>query len=239
MRLSLLSVFVAGIIAPALCHPTDVAATDDDDAPAAFFTPARVVEMQWQVEVAPGRVEILNGTIEEAIRAAQDINPEFQFGLDDNDDDEEEDGSGGSIASYNHHPAAALSAGGLIGIASDNDPLPGEMKCYPNEKNAALVKYLTWQAVPHLRKVTGPPPVAGPGPDTCSRVSCSHHAAVFICNDKPEAVTLPSWNYVSRVVQEIAKKCRTVLPFWKLRRAKGDYHENGWYIRVEKVKKKC
>ncbi|KAK7968690.1 hypothetical protein PG988_007763 [Apiospora saccharicola] len=72
-----LSVLV-GIIAPALCYNAD-RINVTDATPETYHEVERIVPTQWEIEVFPGgQNETLSGTIEQAIREAQDHNPEFR-----------------------------------------------------------------------------------------------------------------------------------------------------------------
>ncbi|KAK7941581.1 uncharacterized protein PG986_013968 [Apiospora aurea] len=232
MRLSLLSVLFTGVVAPALGHPLDVVATDDDAAP--ITTPAREVELQWKVEVAPGRVETLIGTIEEVVHTARRINPDFQFGS---------NATNSTITSYHNQEAALLSARKVIdgpGHERDHDNMrPGDLRCYRDAKNGAVRRVLKKEAVPYLDAVQGQP-TAGPGLDNCGRVSCSHRAAVWVCSNSEEMVTISSWHVIAGAVTEIINEC-IVGEGWLFEKTKvnGVYYGDGFYVRVDRSPTKC
>ncbi|KAK8097455.1 hypothetical protein PG984_016594 [Apiospora sp. TS-2023a] len=72
-----LSVLV-GIIAPALCYNAD-RINVTDATPETYHEVERIVPTQWEIEIFPGgENETLSGTIEQAIREAQDRNPAFR-----------------------------------------------------------------------------------------------------------------------------------------------------------------
>lgn len=63
----------------------------------------------------------------------------------------------------------------------DNAPNAVICAIFDKPEGRAFVQYLM-QGLQYLRSIPGQPTL-GPGPGTCSRVSCSYDSAIYWCND--------------------------------------------------------
>lgn len=113
-----------------------------------------VVDMQWEIEVFPGRVEILNGTIQEAYRQAKEMNPEFDPEL------------------PLPEASRALEARGLQRRST--------VKCggWPTGYFQTLYRVIQLDIRPRKGIARNPP-----GPGACSRPGCDRSGTVWWCND--------------------------------------------------------
>lgn len=110
--------------------------------------------MQWEVEVTPGHMELLNGTIQEAYEQARQINPDFT------PPGSGKDTAEGIVVRGQHEKRGHVTCGGF--------------------KTGVVVP--TLDGVRYLRRITGKPHNQ-PGPRYCTRVSCSWKSAIWWCND--------------------------------------------------------
>ncbi|KHO01298.1 uncharacterized protein MAM_00299 [Metarhizium album ARSEF 1941] len=62
------------------------------------------------------------------------------------------------------------------------------------------------EGINYLRGVPAAPR-NGPGPGNCGRVSCSHNAAIWWCNDNLTPKTLDSWDQIANSAQHIVNTC--------------------------------
>lgn len=113
-----------------------------------------IVPLSWQIEVSPGQVEVLNGTVEEVIAQAVAINPAFKLP--------------GRVPT----PARAAKPRSLYRRA--------QVK-FCNNFGSARVSAIA-EGADRLHGLSGAPTL-GPGPGQCSRVSCSYNSAIYWCND--------------------------------------------------------
>jgi hypothetical protein len=111
------------------------------------------VPIQWEIEVAPGQIARLNGTVQEVYAQALQINPNFKL----------------KTPSTPARPRRAL-AHQRSKVEDCNYP-------YPLAEASKI-----HDGVEYLRGVPGKP-VEGPGPTACGRVSCSWKSAIWWCND--------------------------------------------------------
>ncbi|PWI65035.1 hypothetical protein PCL_07447 [Purpureocillium lilacinum] len=70
----------------------------------------------------------------------------------------------------------------------------------------SVTKYGFEQAVKYLEDL-GSQPRMDAGPASCSRVSCSHWTAVFLCNDAKASKTLESWTVVANALKALRDRC--------------------------------
>ncbi|KAK3322866.1 hypothetical protein B0H66DRAFT_216165 [Apodospora peruviana] len=116
-----------------------------------------VVDIEWDIEVAPGQREILNGTVQEVYAQAVELNPNFKIN--------------NPVALPSNEVERALSTRSRIDrrwVNCNNWPLAERSRLQ--------------EGINYLRGVGGRP-TNGPGPGNCGRVSCSWHAAIWWCND--------------------------------------------------------
>jgi hypothetical protein len=112
--------------------------------------------MQWEVEVAPGQVEVLNGTVQEVYAQAVQINPDFKLEATRASTNTPERGS--------HDKRDWVTCSGAdIG---------------PRDAYRDRIQ----QGIDYLSGISGRPHIA-PGPFYCSRVSCSWGSAIYWCNE--------------------------------------------------------
>lgn len=112
-----------------------------------------VEEFSWSIEVAPGQVEVLKGTIEEVYGQAAQINPNFR-------------------APSNGPTTSQLKDRSL----SKRNVICGNFPAADKGRIQQGINYLN-------NLPAGGRPTNGPGPGNCGRVSCSYNAAIWWCND--------------------------------------------------------
>lgn len=110
----------------------------------------------WEIEVAPGQTEALNGTIQEVYSRALAINPNFP-----------------------RVPAASSVQGLETAGLAENLKRSTTIKCgnWPSADRGRI-----HEGIAYLRALTAAPRMP-PGPGACYRVSCSYGAAIYWCND--------------------------------------------------------
>ncbi len=112
---------------------------------------------QWDFEVAPGRIERLNGTIEEVILKARAINPDYKL----------PEPPAGPEPDPRRHARDVQKRGQVKNCLWSWDLADTER-----------IK----QGANYLRGLSGTA-VMGPGPGRCFRVSCSYKSGITWCND--------------------------------------------------------
>ncbi|KAK8047663.1 hypothetical protein PG996_015727 [Apiospora saccharicola] len=137
-----------------------------------------VEEIQWHLEVSPGRVELLNGTAQEVIALAKQMNPEFVVPYQTDDPQE---------------------ATTMIQIQRNR------FLCDIFEGMKAD-RFRIQKGIKHLKGLKGGP-TQGPGPSNCGQVSCSHNSAIWICNDAPYTHYFDSWNWIADSAWAIVQTC--------------------------------
>lgn len=122
-----------------------------------------IVPLDWEIEVSPGKIATLNGTVQEVIAQAQAINPGFALQ---------------EVGPKPAPEAAKLRRGGSL---SRRGPLSrrGVDFCL-NFGNADVDAIL--EGVDYLHRLGGSANMRA-GPRVCSRVSCSWNSAIYLCND--------------------------------------------------------
>lgn len=110
----------------------------------------------WEVEVAPGQTEVLNGTVQEVYARALAINPNFQ-----------------------RVPAVARSSVQKLETARLAEKRGSVVKCgnWPSAERRHI-----HADIAYLRALTAAPRMPL-GPGACYRVSCSYDSAIYWCND--------------------------------------------------------
>lgn len=112
-----------------------------------------IVPLDWEVEVSPGKIATLNGTVQEVIAQAQAINPGF------------------ALQEIGPEPVKKRRRG----------PLSRREVKFCNNFGAADVGAIL-EGVSYLRRLGGSANMKA-GPRVCSRVSCSYDSAIYLCND--------------------------------------------------------
>ncbi|KAK3897422.1 hypothetical protein C8A05DRAFT_39028 [Staphylotrichum tortipilum] len=147
--------------------------------------PGYVVEtLEWDVPVAPGQVEVLNGTIQEVFAQALQINPDFKLQQD----------TGASTAAKR---------GGLEQHEKRTTVLCGNWPLANKGRIEEGIRYL---------RVVPAAPRNGPGPGACGRVSCSYNSAIWWCNDNTTPKTLESWDWIANSAGFIIQNCAPAVP---------------------------
>ncbi|KAK1832316.1 hypothetical protein QBC39DRAFT_73368 [Podospora conica] len=190
MRPSILALFLS---AAAHAHASDLAARD----PMEGYT---IVPASFEIEVAPGQVETLTGTVQEVVAKAKAINPNFVL-------PPAAESPGSSDAPLSRVKRALLDRRGEVKFCWNSDAF-------------------WWAEVPHiysglqyLRSLHKGKVTLGAGPRVCSRVSCSYNTAIMLCNDNNHALTLNGgWDSVANSAQTIMNVCG----IWR------DNNDNRW-----------
>ncbi|KAK0657741.1 hypothetical protein B0T16DRAFT_316009 [Cercophora newfieldiana] len=139
-----------------------------------------LVPMAFELEVSLGRVEVFNGTVQEAIAQAQALNPDFQL------------------------PELSLPEQEPLN-APERRELQRRVQvkfCYnwDGAERAAI-----YQGIYYLRSLSGTPTL-GPGPGKCARVSCSYNSAIIWCNDNTVSKTI-TWDGMANSAKRITEIC--------------------------------
>ncbi|KAK3326142.1 hypothetical protein B0H66DRAFT_616987 [Apodospora peruviana] len=145
-----------------------------------------MVDMSWAIEVAPGRVEILNGTVQEVVAQATEINPGFLT-------DE-------LLAFPPAFPPAPAPA-----PAGKRRLLQRRTVKSCNSESRYADGFAIIEGVNYLRRVPGKPTL-GPGPGECARVSCSKDSAIYWCNNSTDVKTV-TWEAVANSAKYITDVC--------------------------------
>jgi hypothetical protein len=103
----------------------------------------------------------LNGTVQEVRAHLLELNPNY-------------DTEFAAAANKSEVPA-------VVPRGSDNPPNVVICNVFDKPEGRAFVEYLM-EGLRYLRSISGQPTL-GPGPGTCSRVSCSYDSAIYWCND--------------------------------------------------------
>ncbi|KAK8135301.1 hypothetical protein PG984_003241 [Apiospora sp. TS-2023a] len=151
-----------------------------------------VEEIQWNIEVAPGRMERLNGTAQEVVALAKQINPDFVV--------PKADPQEAAATAIQRRAAAAGTGNSTAVLAKRNHFL-----CDIFEGGKAIYTYVINDAI-YLQGLQGGP-TQGPGPSNCGRVSCEHASSVWICNDAPYTHYFDSWRWIANSVWGILHEC--------------------------------
>lgn len=107
----------------------------------------------WEIEVAPGKTEVLNGTVQEIYSRALAINPNFQ------------------------QVPTARSIQELETSLVEKRATTVKCGNWPSAERRRI-----HEGIAYLRTLTAAPRMP-PGPGACFRVSCSYGAAIYWCND--------------------------------------------------------
>ncbi|KAL4784895.1 hypothetical protein BJX76DRAFT_356632 [Aspergillus varians] len=116
-------------------------------------------------------------------------------------------------------------------LASDFDAI--SIRC---ESKKGDVEYL--QALPRIGYLydVGGKPVNGPGPGTCTRVSCAYNTGVVWCNDSRKKKVLNSFADIANGAMAVLGKCAKS-EFGHERRVMGQaFHRDNWNVIVRKEK---
>lgn len=119
------------------------------------------MDIEWNLEVFPGQPMALNGTIQEAVAQAVQINPEYKTVNDSN---------------------AARDVGKLQKRKYTN--WDGRPNCNPDPTWGWANWDWIHNGAQYLDNIhDGSRPGEGPGPGKCGRVSCAWSSAIYWCND--------------------------------------------------------
>jgi len=140
-------------------------------APIANYT---VTELTWSLEVdpknKPGVKTLFNGTIENAVAQAIKVNPNFL------------EHQGIKLDHHGVKPADLTESTGAdpADLTAKKFEEPPKWFCHGKW---GLAKFSAIRdGVDYLNGLSGEPHL-GPGPASCSRVSCSYQSAIWWCND--------------------------------------------------------
>ncbi|OAQ65141.1 hypothetical protein VFPPC_14002 [Pochonia chlamydosporia 170] len=143
----------------------------------------KVVDLSWEVEVFPGKVENFTGTVEQVHHEVTTLNPQWEPPTINIDVE-----SSTNEKRYTNWNAINCGAG------------PWGWRPCKSIKIQDGINY--------LRGLSGRPS-NGPGPGACGRVSCSWNAAIWWCNDNRQTQTLYSWRDIADGAQLTLWKCQT------------------------------
>ncbi|KAK8133561.1 hypothetical protein PG984_005573 [Apiospora sp. TS-2023a] len=136
-----------------------------------------VETLQWEIAVAPGQTEILNGTVQEVHHQVLQINPEYRF--------------------------RALPEKDLSMREAQTKTPDDRIICFPDRTD----KPRAFQAgFVYLRGIDGTP-TNGHGPGNCGRVSCSGNSAIWWCNDNETPKTLDNWAMIADAAERQVYHC--------------------------------
>ncbi|KAK4160029.1 hypothetical protein QBC43DRAFT_338541 [Cladorrhinum sp. PSN259] len=148
----------------------------------------KTVEMSWEVEIAPGGpTMIMNGTVQQVHAQLLQVNPNYDS----------------DFAQITAARKAAAAAATITTRVLKRDP---HTDCDIYDITESALKFRILEGVDYLHHVRGQP-FLGPGPRTCSRVSCSYGSAILWCNDSPDTKTLPSFDIIADAANEIVTNC--------------------------------
>ncbi|KAG6021171.1 hypothetical protein E4U19_002740 [Claviceps sp. Clav32 group G5] len=82
---------------------------------------------------------------------------------------------------------------------------PMEIRCKLHQWSSASTKEIQ-DGIDYLSKIKKKPEL-GPGPDKCSRVSCSYGASIWLCNDSRRNLDVNSFQYIARSGRAIIEEC--------------------------------
>lgn len=122
-----------------------------------------IVPIDWEIEVSPGKIATLNGTVQEVIAQAQAINPGF------------------ALQGVSPKPASAAAKLRRRGQQSRRGPLSRRGVDFCNHFGNADVDAIL-EGVDYLHRLGGSANMKA-GPRVCSRISCSYNSAIYACND--------------------------------------------------------
>ncbi|KAL2847407.1 hypothetical protein BJX68DRAFT_268275 [Aspergillus pseudodeflectus] len=187
-----------------------------------------LVDLAWDVELFPGGPHVLfNGTVQEVYEQLIELNPDFTIDLSDLfDEDEDDDVDEHSSTILTPTPPTPSTPSPTSPTSTTPTTFPpssslGVAQPTPSttvEKRQSLRDYFCFgrwpgasrrrigEGISYLRRLPGTPSM-GPGPGACGRVSCSHNAAIFVCNDNSGYHNLNSWNLVADGADFINSRC--------------------------------
>ncbi|KAK4663493.1 hypothetical protein QC763_608825 [Podospora pseudopauciseta] len=184
---------------------TGLACADAD--PATNYT---IVELQWDMPITPGDASngtvTVTGTVQQAIAQMDALYP-----------------------GWNERFQSQISPradGPVVGAALD------ELESYNcNFGTSCIISYIL-TGIDYLRGLEGgTKPKNGPGPGNCGRVSCSHNAAIWWCNDNNAAKEI-TWGKIADGAQVIVDNCRSGS---SLKDVKGQaFYKSKWNVIVRR-----
>ncbi|KAE9979390.1 hypothetical protein EG328_000875 [Venturia inaequalis] len=161
-------------------------------------------DFSWDLEVFPGRHMILNGTIQEAIAQAVQINPKFKFN---------NTVTASSDANTPRHTDwdfayfhEILDAMMMLGNGKGED---GHGEDLPKGK-----------------------PKLGPGPGNCGRVSCEGSSAIYWCNDSLDDKELSSYSDIANAAVRVTEYCPPFGGFSKVETKGQQFTNDQWNVIV-------
>lgn len=128
------------------------------DSPIAGY---RIETLQWSIQMGPGHFEVLNGTIQEVMAQAQEINPNFEIP---------------AVPEAEEKRSVSLAPSSSSRLNKRAHEICG---IFPSAS-----KFRIQEGISYLNRLpAGDRPLLPPGPGACGRVSCSYNSAIWWCND--------------------------------------------------------
>ncbi|KAK4143021.1 uncharacterized protein C8A04DRAFT_29246 [Dichotomopilus funicola] len=154
-----------------------------------------ILPAQFEIEVSPGRTEVLNGTIQEAFAQAVALNPDFKLPVPTDKVAGAAEGVNGLVGEV---------AGGVTGPADRKRATRVICGNFPSADRGRAI-----EAIQYLMTLTTAPRM-GSGPGVCARVSCTNNAAVYWCNDNHGVKLLDRWEMIAQSAGFIVNTCASV-----------------------------
>lgn len=145
------------------------------------FRPYGVADFVWGIDVYGNGTKVnITGPIEHVVDVLEKLNPALV-------------------------PNITVPDGGQGDVVLSS---AGDIRCGPGSWGwkGAWAHNILYEGVPYLKGVQGEP-VQGPGPGSCGRVSCSYNSAIWWCNDKKVAQTLPGFATIADCANQLCVEC--------------------------------
>ncbi|KAH8839851.1 hypothetical protein MCOR27_004063 [Pyricularia oryzae] len=167
---------LAALFAGAMASPMAL------DSPIAGY---RIETLQWSIQMGPGHFEVLNGTIQEVMAQAREINPNFEIpAVPEAEEKRSISPTPPSSARLNKR------AHEICGI-------------FPSAS-----KFRIQEGISYLNRLpAGDRPLLPPGPGACGRVSCSYNSAIWWCNDNRSVWGPGGWEFIAQGAQKVIDTC--------------------------------
>ncbi|KAM0323328.1 hypothetical protein ACHAQA_008920 [Verticillium albo-atrum] len=165
--------------------PTPEPSTDVDVGLPKGFTE---VPLEWELQSHPdGEVFTMTGTVEKVRAELTKRNPNYlaDFGLDKREETDEDHGLA-------RRDLCKTSDWRLISC---------------NVSGGRAQTRATREGIHYLEGISGKPKL-GPGPNKCSRVSCSHNSGIWWCNHHDKTWSLGSFKSIAKGAQCAYNKCK-------------------------------
>ncbi|KAL2826707.1 hypothetical protein BDW59DRAFT_63195 [Aspergillus cavernicola] len=175
-------------------------------------------EPEWEVEALPGHTLKSRGTIEEVRSELLRINPDWDSHYVVERSLEQRDQSSSSSWSSEFSKRADFYEDGYLKCGVYTEADVGDV----------------WTGINYLGGVQGRPG-NGPGPGNCGRVSCGYDAAIWWCNDSPQAKQLESYDSIADGATAILQSCARDGGFsWDNKVSGQAFHYTNWNVIVRR-----